>query len=278
MKTRNGLPKYCSYNEDRHGTKRVLFRRRGFATYLPGIPWSEEFMRRYASALEGVKTQPTVVGSIRTIAGSFDALIVSYYRSPEFLGLKTSTQKVRRRIIERFRKEHGTKPVALLNRTHIKNIIGAKADTPEAANNLLKVLRVLLGFAVEQGMIESNPAIGVKHYKSQGDGIHTWTEGEVAQFESRHPDGSKARLALALYLYTAQRVSDVIRMGWQDVRDGKIDGAAGEDQHVAANPYASRANSGAGIHTQDQHDVHLERIWQTVLACWHVQLVRQAVS
>ena len=177
MKTRNGLPKYCSYNEDRHGTKRVLFRRRGFATYLPGIPWSEEFMRRYASALEGVKTKPTVVGSIRTIVGSFDALIVSYYRSPEFLGLKTSTQKVRRRIIERFRKEHGTKPVALLNRTHIKNIIGAKADTPEAANNLLKVLRVLLGFAVEQGMIESNPAIGVKHYKSQGDGIHTWTEG-----------------------------------------------------------------------------------------------------
>ena len=58
--------------------------------------------------------------------------------------------------------------MALLNRTHIKNIIGAKADTPEAANNLLKVLRVLLGFAVEQGMIESNPAIGVKHYKSQG--------------------------------------------------------------------------------------------------------------
>ena len=112
--------------------------------------------------------------------------------------------------------------MALLNRTHIKNIIGAKADTPEAANNLLKVLRVLLGFAVEQGMIESNPAIGVKHYKSQGEGFHTWTEGEVAQFESRHPDGSKARLALALSLYTAQRVSDVVRMGWQHVQGDRI--------------------------------------------------------
>ena len=195
MKTRNGLPKYCSYNEDRHGTKRVMFRRRGFATYLPGIPWSEEFMRRYASALEGVKTQPTVVGSTRTIAGSFDALIVSYYRSPEFHWLKATTQKVRRNQIEWFRKEHGTKPVALLNRTHIKNMIGAKAETPEAANNFLKVLRLLLAFAIEQGMIESNQAIGVKHYKSREEGIHTWTEAEVAQFESRHPDGSKARLA-----------------------------------------------------------------------------------
>src|SRR4051812_28771889 len=93
MKTRNGLPKYCSYNQDRHGTRRVMFRRRGFATYLTGIPWSDDFMRRYASALEGVKTQPTVVGSIRTILGSFDALIVAYYRSPEFHSLKATTQR-----------------------------------------------------------------------------------------------------------------------------------------------------------------------------------------
>ena len=218
MKTRNGLPKYCSFNQDRHGTKRVMFRRRGFATYLTGIPWSEDFMRRYASALEGVKAQATIIGNIRTVTGSFDALIVSYYKSPEFRALKSSTQAVRRGIIERFRKDHGTKPVALLNRTHIKNIIGAKADTPEAANNLLKVLRVLLGFAVEQGMIESNPAIGVKRYKSQGDGFHTWSEDEVAQFESYHPAGSKARLMLTLSLYTAQRVSDVVRMGWQHVK------------------------------------------------------------
>jgi integrase len=222
MKTRNGLPKYCSWNTDRHGTKRILFRRRGFSHYLTGIPWSEDFMPRYASALEGVKAQATTIGSVRTVTGSFDALIVSYYKSPEFHALKTSTQKVRRRIIEAFRKDHGTKPVVLLSRTHIKNIIGAKAETPEAANNLLKVLRVLLGFAIEQGMIESNPATGVKHYKSREEGIHPWSEDEVAQFESRHPDGSKARLALVLYLYTAQRVGDVVRMGWQDVRDGKI--------------------------------------------------------
>ena len=199
-----------------------MFRRRGFATYLTGIPWSEDFMRRYASALEGVKAQPAVVGSTRTIAGSFDALIVCYYRSPEFHSLKATTQRVRRNQIESFRKEHGTKPVALLNRTHIKNMIGAKAETPEAANNLLKLLRLLLAFAIEQGMVESNQAVGVKRYKSREEGFHTWTEAEVAQFESRHPDGSKARLMLALALYTAQRVSDVVRMGWQHVQGDRI--------------------------------------------------------
>jgi integrase len=197
-------------------------RQRTDVTYLPGIPHSDDFLRRYAAALEGVKVQATTIGSVRTVIGSFDALIVSYYKSPEFHALKTSTQGVRRRIIEAFRKDHGTKPVALLTRNHIKTIIGAKSDVPEAANNLLKVLRVLLAFAIEQGMIESNPCIGVKRYKSQGDGFHVWSEGEVAQFESRHPGGSKARLALALALYTAQRVSDLHRMGWQHVQGDRI--------------------------------------------------------
>src|SRR5262249_37822351 len=84
-----------------------------------------------------------------------------------------------------------TKPISRLGRAHIKDIIGAKASTPEAANNLLKVLRVLLSHAVEIGMTASNPAIGVKRYRRHGDGIHTWTEAEVAQFETSHPIGRR---------------------------------------------------------------------------------------
>jgi integrase len=125
--------------------------------------------------------------------------------------------------MERFRNEHGMKPIARLGRAHIKDIIGAKANTPEAANNLLKVLRVLLNHAVEVGMIASNPAVGVKRYRSRGgEGIHTWTEAEVAQFEARHPIGTKARLALELLLGTGQRRSDVVRMGWQHRKGDEI--------------------------------------------------------
>jgi hypothetical protein len=112
----------------------------------------------HAAALEGVKAQPSNIGAGRTAAGSVNALVVSYYRSPEFRGLKDSTQTVRRNIIERFRNERGDKRVARFGRAHIKDIIGSKAETPEAANNLLKVLRVLLNYAVDAGMIESNSA------------------------------------------------------------------------------------------------------------------------
>ena len=45
---------------------------------------------------------------------------------------------------------------------------------------------------------------------------------DVRQFEARHPIGTKARLALALLLFTGQRRSDITRLGRQHVRNGKI--------------------------------------------------------
>lgn len=179
-------------------------------------------MREYAAALDGTKPQAGNIGARRTKPGSFDALVVSYYRSPDFLRLAPSTQVTRRNILESFRKVHGFKPIKLLRREHISEIIGAKANVPEAANLLLKVLRIVLAYAVDQGLIENNPAVNVKKYKSKGDGHHSWTEAEIAQFEAKYPVGSRARLALALGLYTAQRKSDVLRMGWQHIEGDMI--------------------------------------------------------
>jgi integrase len=54
------------------------------------------------------------------------------------------------------------------------------------------------------------------------DGYHSWPDAEIARFEARHPTGSRARLALALLLYTGQRRADVVHMGRQHVRDGLL--------------------------------------------------------
>jgi len=223
VRTRNGLPKHCSWAPDRHGKRRVRFRKGGVSRYLTGIPWSEDFMRCYAAALEGTEPQPSKIGGSRTLPGSVNALCVSYYGSPDFRGLKASTARVRRNIIEsEIRSKHGDKPVARLERKHINDIIGAKNETPQAANNLLMVLKLLLNYAVEIGMIRSNPALGVKGYARRGEGFHAWGEADVAQFEAFYPIGTKERLALALLLYTGQRVSDVARMGQQHVKGEHI--------------------------------------------------------
>jgi len=223
LKTRSGLPKHCTWEVDRHGKRRARFRRRGVSAYLTGIPWSEDFMRQYAAALEHEQVQRAQIGAAkRTLPGSFSALCVSYYNSPEFRSLKVSSQASRRGVLERFRANHGHRRLKDLKRDHVRAIIGDMSKYPAAANNLLKTLRLVLNFAVSQDMIAVNPVLGVAQYKSRSDGHHTWTEAEIAQFQATHAHDSRAGLALALALYTAQRRGDILRMGWQHVRGNHI--------------------------------------------------------
>jgi hypothetical protein len=185
LRTKTGLPKHCTYQPDRDGKVRVRFRRRGVSVYLTGVPWSEDFMRQYAAALEREQGERVQVGSAkRFLPGSFSALCVSYYATPEFRNLKDSTKRVRRNILERFRAEHGHRRVKDLQRTHINTLLGTMHNRREAANNLLKVLRVVLKHAVDDKWIQNNPALGVQRYRSRNqDGRHTWTESEIAQFK-----------------------------------------------------------------------------------------------
>src|SRR5687768_10124157 len=114
LRIRADLPKYCTWAWDRHGKRRPRFRKNGFSTYMAGTPWSQDFMDSYAAALSGVKSRSNEIGAARTRLGSFNALVVTYYRSPDFRALRASTQSARRGIIERFRYEHGDKPVRAL--------------------------------------------------------------------------------------------------------------------------------------------------------------------
>src|SRR5262249_4434293 len=157
------------------------------------------------------------------LPGSFSALCVSYYSSPEFCGLKASTQSVRRNILERFRREHGHRPFKDLKATHIHTILGGMSKRPESANGLLKVLRAILGHAVAVGLLVVNPALAVKPYRSRNaQGYHTWTEAEIAQFTAKHPLGSKAYLAFGLALYTGQRRGDVVGLGRKHLWGNRI--------------------------------------------------------
>lgn len=96
------------------------------------------------------------------------------------------------------------------------------AETPTVANRQLQLIKQMMQFAVERGWRPDNPARDVRKLRHKSDGHHSWSEDEIAQYEARHPLGSRARLAVALLLYTGQRRSDVIRMGRQHVRDCRI--------------------------------------------------------
>jgi integrase len=235
LRTRSGLPKHCSWNFDRHGKRRVRFRKGGFSTYLTGTPWSEEFMRQYAAALDGVKAQASNIGAARTVAGTVNALIAAYLDPLSSSPFKTGaaeTQRTRRNILENFRAAYGHLPVyradsngrriMLLTREHVQRIVNEKSATPFAQRNFLNTLRAMFRWAATEGRVPDDPTLGVTRQKAKTTGYKTWTEAEIERFEGAHPIGTKGRLAFALILYTGLRRSDVVKIGRRHVHNGVL--------------------------------------------------------
>jgi integrase len=214
-------PKFVHGFIDRHGKPRWYFRRAGFKQVrLPGLPWSPEFMSAYEAVLS--ETPRPEIGARRTKPGTVASAVAGYFGSATFANLAESTRRTRRQILERFRAEHGDKAIATLGKTHVERMVNAKAATPGAALNFLGALRALMRHAITVGLRADDPTVGIRGPKFKSAGFYTWTEADIAAFEAKHPVGTRARLALALLLYTAQRRADVIKMGRQHVRDGLI--------------------------------------------------------
>lgn len=217
------LLRYVHEFKDRHGKTRRYFRRPSFKRLpLPGAPGSEEFMAAYQAALAGATAPKLEAGAARTMPGTVAALVARYYRSAAFVGLAESTRSTYRGIIENFREKHGHRSIAQLDRETIKQLHANKAATPAAANNFLRIVRMLLDFAVDEQMLTANPAVGVKAMRYKSDGHAPWTAEQIETFRKHHPLGTRARLAMELLYSTGQRRSDVVRMGRQFVREGFI--------------------------------------------------------
>ena len=217
--------KYLVEDVDRHGNVRIYFRRPGHPKIrIHGLPGSAEFQKAYADAVERTRpgAAPLQDGEKRP-QGSIAWLCMKYFQSAEFKQLDPRTQYVRRRILEGLcLKGAGPLPYSRLTPLSILQWRDSKADRPESANSLIKALRQLFSFAVEYRHAERNPAKEVKYLKSYSEGHHSWTEEEISQFEAVHEIGSRARLALALLLFTGQRRSDIVLFGHQNRIDDTL--------------------------------------------------------
>jgi site-specific recombinase XerD len=147
------------------------------------------------------------------------ALRLVHWR-PLSRGLRLGARlRTRRNILERFREAHGDKriyftdasgkKVVLLTREHMQQIVNAKAETPFAQRNFLNTMRALSRWAKSEGTIPDDPTLGVTRKATKTTGYKTWSEGNIETFEAAHRIGSRARLALALALYTGQRLANL---------------------------------------------------------------------
>jgi len=206
---------------DRHGKPRHYYRRPDFKQVsLPGLPWSPEFMAAYEAATNSEPTR-VEIGASRTLPGTINALVVRYYKSSEWDGLAAETQKTRRRIIERFRAQHGDKRIALLQRDHVLKML-AVIGKPSAKRHWLKAIRGLLRSAVPS-IRKDDPTEGIAGIKlPKTKGHHTWTDDEIEQYRVYWPLGTQQRLVMEFALETTSRRGEIVQLGPQHVKAGRI--------------------------------------------------------
>ena len=222
--------RYVVEDIDRHGNVRCYVRVPGRPKVrVRASPGTEEFMRLYQDAIAGLGNQPRQHRA--SAPGSFGHLCRSYYQSSDFRALDISTQSWQRRALDDICAMHGEKPVALMQARHIRMLRDEKTEHPAAANQRLKVLRALFRWAIEEDEATHDPTRDVKKIKYAVNGHHTWTSEEIEIYKTRHPLGTKARLALDILRFTTGRREDAVRLGKPQIRNGRVQFRQAKNEH-----------------------------------------------
>ena len=215
----------------------VYFRKRGNRKVRIREPiGSPEFHRRYAELLaksEAGELKPDPANAPKP--GTWRWLCVQYFGSEAgLLALDTTTQHVRRQVLEATFDEpinpdsplrFGNCPLQHFGSKAVRTLRDRKRGLPEAANVRIKAMRRVFKWAIDEeiGGITANPARDVSRFKSKRLGGHrTWAVEEIEKFEERHPIGTKAHLAMTLLLYCGGRRGDVVVLGKQHARGGRL--------------------------------------------------------
>jgi integrase len=102
---------------------------------------------------------------------------------------------------------------------HVAQIKVALRDTPNMANRILSVLRQGFSYALEQGLVETNPVVGIERHK-EAKRKRLITADEYGAIYLRA--GQRLQVIMDLLSLTGQRIGDVLRIHRTDLVDDGI--------------------------------------------------------
>lgn len=197
------------------GAREYFYFQIGRGTSLPGprirLP-NDVHMPEFWQAIQQARGVTGV-----PIADDVNSLADAYLCSQKFLGIAESTQYQYRHNIKIVRAAWGALPVEGLRPKHVQEMMESLAPTPSKANAFLTIMRVMSGWALARGLIDHSLIEGVELYERKG-GHEPWTDAQIAA--ARSDLSPMIRRGIMLYLYTGQRGSDIVRLGWTDVDEG----------------------------------------------------------
>lgn len=203
------------------GVHKVISRAREYFYYQPGrnTPFAGERIRlpndpHSPEFWQAIRQAHGVTGAIPT--HTVNALIDAYETWEGFGLLAAGSQYRYKRMLKIARNAWGNLASDGLRPTHIQTVIDGFASKPGKANEFLGVMRALSAWARARDKIPQTLTEGVKPYKSS-TGHKPWTPAQIAAIDGLT---GTLRRGIMLYLYTGQRGSDVVRLGWTHIDDG----------------------------------------------------------
>jgi integrase len=149
--------------------------------------------------------------------GTIAALVTQYLSSSHYrVKLAPRTQALYRGYLNLIRREWGDLPIAGLKPGTVELIKTQFEETPRKANQIVALLRILLGRAVKWQLITSNAALKPEMLPTPPR-VQVWTRDEEQRFLAiARPS---LRLAIMLMLYTVQRPGDCLSMTTSRIRE-----------------------------------------------------------
>lgn len=186
-------------------------------TYIDHPYGSDAFKAEYEALVRGAR-KPTFSTAVH---GTLGWLIEEFMGDAQYLNASDIRRKTLRGQLDWLKAEAGKWPLDDFRTRHVEHLMGLKAG-PTAANTVRKNLSTLFNFAIRKEWPMLNPAKNAMTRKVNDSGYHTWTEDEISRFLDKFGAGTKQRLALVLILCTGAARQDVIRLGWQNAKAGRI--------------------------------------------------------
>lgn len=249
---------------DRHGNDRYYFRRKGFPKVRLREPFnSPAFLEELRCAQLGIPYQALVApkpaqSGPQTRIGSLRWLSLEYLRRGRSQwGDATHERKHRAlaaicdsTVVSRSGVAAGDLPYAGMQLKHVALLRDEKAHLPTAANRRVKEISALFNWAIGTGLAKHNPADKCAKIRLDNNaGYHTWTIGEISQYQARHPAGTKPDLWLRMLLFTGLRRDDAGMLGRQHVyeRTVEVDGEMIVERRLRVTPGKTRGTSGVVV-------------------------------
>lgn len=163
-------------------------------------------------------------GPSRPKANAFliKGLITDYTASEKFTDLADRTKKDYLKLLSVTEDKLGDVAVASIERPHVikwhEQLV--KDRSAHEANYWLRVFRILLGRGLDLGLFphKVNPAMGVGQAKYKKRKGKPWTKELILAAREAVPHDHRTRLIFELLYCTGQRIGDVLKMQWDDIK------------------------------------------------------------